>query len=146
MIRQVITSALAGILATAPCSAAELIEVNASATARTGALAGAYVRLPLGRTSEPERSLRAGFQLAFTRSSGDVRSFATRREASLLDYRLVSASSPALFVAGLPVAGRVPDRLNAEGESKGRLDKIMIGAGVALGAVAAFFLVSSTVG
>lgn len=106
-------------------------------------MAGAYVRLPLGKQPDASRVPRAGLRLAFARTIADPRTFAVRREADLIDLRLASAQPPRLYVAGQPASGLPADRVNAGGTSGGRLDKIMIGAGIALGAVAAYFLVSS---
>lgn len=139
MIRNVIACGLSAALAVAPAAAAELYDAGPTGASRSGALAGAYLRLPLGAVPI-ERSPRAGLRLAFARTVGEQRSHAIRREADIFDLRLI-ATRPAFYVAGRPVTGA--DRLNAEGASGGRLDKIMIGAGIALGAVAAFFVVSS---
>jgi hypothetical protein len=143
MINHVIALAAATALAVSPCAAAELLNDASTGTQRSAAVAGAYFRLSLGGPAGAERAPTAGLRLAMSHDSRSPRAFTVSRQANLLDLRLTNADGPALLVAGRPVSGAQADRLNAAGESKGRLDKIMIGAGIALGAVAAFFLVSS---
>jgi hypothetical protein len=145
MTGHVIAFTSAALLLASPAGAAELLDTGAAGAARNGAVAGAYIRLALDGPSGAGRTAKAGLRLALTRTTGDPRAYATVREAKVLDLRLSNAR-PAFYVIGQPVAGAAGDRLNAAGESKGRLDKIMIGAGIALGVVAGFFLVSSVTG
>jgi hypothetical protein len=146
MMSKLIGALLSGLLAASPGAGAELFDFAPIAPARNGAVAGAYVSLALDRPAGTRAQPRAGLRLAMTRDVRDVRRFATRAEANLFDLRLAGPERASLFVAGRPVSGPESDRLNAGGESKGRLDKIMIGAGIALGAVAGFFLVSAVTG
>lgn len=139
MIRHIFASVAA--LAAVPAIAAELHVSEPAGVSRNGALAGAYVRIPLGASATADRAPRAGLRLALARTVHEPHSFSANREANLLDVRLTAAKPVAFYVAGRSIEHS--DRLNAESGSGGRLDKIMIGAGIALGAVAAFFLVSS---
>ncbi|HEX8443425.1 MAG TPA: hypothetical protein VF631_07240 [Allosphingosinicella sp.] len=141
-----IAFAVAGALAASPCTAAELLDDTPRQAARSAAVAGAYFRLALDRPAGSERAPKAGLRLAMTHDVRSPRAFSTSRRADVLELRLSGAARGGLYVAGRPVSGPEAERLNAAGESKGRLDKIMIGAGIALGAVAAFFLVSSVAG
>jgi hypothetical protein len=144
MIRTVLAFAIAGALGATPGLAAELPDEGFRPTARSGAVVGAYYKLPLDAPRDAERAPRTGLRLAMTHDARSPRAFTTRIEANLLDLRLAGADPGALYVAGRPITGREAERLNAAGGGEGgRLDKIMIGAGVALGLVAGFFLVSS---
>ncbi len=146
MIRSSIALAVIAALAASPCAAAELFDDAPAGAARSGAVAGAYFRLSLDGPAGAERAPRAGLRLAMTHDVRSPRAFTVSRQANLLDLRLAQSEGAALYLGGRPISGAAAERLNAGGESKGRLDKIMIGAGIALGAVAAFFLVSSVAG
>jgi hypothetical protein len=143
MIKHGIALVAATALSASPGGAAELLNDAPTGTPRSAAVAGAYFRLSLGGPAGPERAPAAGLRLAISHDIGSPHAFAVSRQANLLDLRFREAGGTALFVAGRPISGAQADRINAAGESKGRLDKIMIGTGIALGAVAAFFLVSS---
>jgi hypothetical protein len=143
MTRSLIACAVAATLTASPCRAAELPDEGFRGAPRSGALAGLYFRLPLDAPAEAERAPRAGLHLAMSRDLRSARSFSSHTEAGLVDLRFTPSGPAALYIAGQPTSGREAERLKAAGASKGRLDKIMIGAGVALGLVAGFFLVSS---
>ncbi len=143
MMRGLIALAAAGALTATPCLAAELPDEGFRPATRSGAVAGLYLKLPLGAPRSAERAPRTGLRLAMTHDVRSVRSFAQHREANLLDLRFASAGS-SFFLAGQPVAGPEADRLNAAGGSGGgRLDKIMIGAGIALAVTAGAVFVLS---
>jgi hypothetical protein len=145
MIRIGIAAFMAGALAASPCAAAELFDDTASGPPRTGAVAGAYFKLALDGPRHTVPSARSGLRLAMTREVRGPRSFSGSTQANLLDLRL-SNGGTGLFVAGRPIKQGDSGRLGVSGESKGRLDKITIGAGIVLAAVAGFFLVSSVAG
>ncbi len=138
-----IAFAVAGALSASPCLAAELPDEGFRAASRSGAVAGAYFKLPLDAPRSAERAPRTGLRLALTHDARSVRSFSVHREANLLDLRF-AGSGGSFYLAGVPVAGPEAVRRNAAGGSGGgRLDKIMIGAGIALAAVAGAVLVLS---
>jgi hypothetical protein len=146
MVNAWVAVTLAGALAATPCTAAELVDDAPRGASRSAAVAGAYFRVALDRPAGAESAPTAGLRLAMTHDLRSPRAFTISRQANLLDLRLTGVDRATFYVAGRPVSGPEAERLNAAGESKGRLDKIMIGAGIALGAVAAFFLVSSVGG
>jgi hypothetical protein len=135
--------AVAGALCTTPCLAAELPDEGFRTERRSAAVAGAYFKLPLDAPRYAERAPRTGLRLAMTHDQRSIRGFSVRREANLLDLRFAQAGS-SFYLAGRPVAGPEAERLNAAGGSGGgRLDKVMIGAGIALAAVAGVVIVLS---
>ncbi len=139
-----IAFAVAGVLCASPCLAAELPDDGFRAVSRTGAVAGAYFKLPLDAPRSTERAPRTGLRLAVTHDGRDTRRFSVHREANLLDMRFAGQGGRNLYLAGRPIAGPEAERLNAAGGGGGgRLDKIMIGAGIALAAVAGVVLVVS---
>jgi hypothetical protein len=144
MIKATIGFAVAGALATTPCLAAELPDEAFRIAPRTGAVAGAYFKLPLDAPRSAERGMRAGLRLAMTQEVRDPRRFSVSRQANLLDLSVAGAGRADLHLAGRPIAGPQAERLNAAGGSGGgRLDKVMIGLGIALAAVAGVVIATS---
>jgi hypothetical protein len=142
--KPLIAFAVAGTLCASPCLAAELPDEGFRAERRVGAVAGAYVAVPLNAPSTAERAPRSGLRLAMSHHAGSTRSFSFRREANLLDLRLVGAERT-VYLSGRPITGPAAERLKAAGGGGGggRLDKIMIGAGIALAAVAGVVIATS---
>jgi hypothetical protein len=141
--KPLIAFAVAGTLCASPCLAAELPDEGFRAERRVGAVAGAYLKVPLNAPATAEREPRSGLRLAMSHHTGSPRTFAFRREANLLDLRLAGANR-ALYLSGRPVTGAAAERLNAAGGGGGgRLDKIMIGVGIALAAVAGVVVATS---
>lgn len=129
--------------ASSPCLAADLDGFAETGARRSGAAVGAYFKVPLDAPAAADRAARAGLRLAVRH---DYRSAAapTARliEAEGVDLRLTGSGKPALYLAGRAVAG--PDaKLEASEGGGGRLDTIMLGGAVLLGAVAGFLVFQS---
>ena len=128
----------AALMTATPCLAADLSFAADQGARRSGAVMGAYFRVPLGA----DKGARAGLRLAMTH---DYRTPATpdgrRVEADGLDLRLTDPQ-PTLYLAGRAVTGEQA-KLEAGAGGGGRLDKVMIGAGIALAAVAGFVIATS---
>lgn len=135
-----LTAALA--MLPAPCLAADLSLSGDEGARRSGAVVGAYFKVPLQARPGAGAQARAGLRLAMvhdyrTSSAPEAR----RLEAEAIDLRL-TGRQPTLYLAGRAVAGEQA-KLEAAGGGGGRLDKVMIGAAVALAAVAGFVVATS---
>lgn len=126
-------------LAATPCLAADLPAFSEKGERRSGAVAGAYIKVPLSPGRNMKRGPQAGLRLAMTH---DYRTAsapqAQRVEANALDLRLVGQKQPTLFVAGKAVTGQEA-RKHQLGSTAG-----MIGIGVVVGLVVAagvFYLI-----
>ena len=121
----------AAMTAATPCLAADLSFAGDPAARRSGAVMGAYLKVPLGAEAAP----RAGLRLAMTHDYRTASAHETRRfEADGIDLRL-TGRQPTLYLAGRAVTGEQA-KLEAGEGGGGRLDKIMIGAAIGLAAVA----------
>jgi hypothetical protein len=134
-----VTAALAAIAV--PCRAAELNEPGDPGARRSGAVVGAYFKLPLDGPVAA-RAPWAGLRLAMTH---DYRTPAAPTARLIrvdgVDLRFAGRRA-ALYLGGRPAAAGEA-KLGAGAGGGGRLDKVMLGAGVALAAVAGFVVVSS---
>ncbi len=125
-----------------PARAADLNAFADGGARRSGAVVGGYFRVPLQAARAEDRRLRAGLRLAMTHDYRTPTSPNARFiQAESIDLRL-TGPEPTLYLAGRAVTGGQA-KLEASEGGGGRLDKIMIGAGVALAAVAGFFVVTS---
>jgi hypothetical protein len=118
MLKQFAAAAAALSIAASPCQAAELIDHKDPGVRRSGAALGAYVRLPLGTRSGGERGPAAGLRLTAVhdyRNAGAPRAMLV--ESDTVDLRLLGARKPALFLAGVPVAGEERRKHNLTGVS-----------------------------
>jgi hypothetical protein len=141
MLTRLIAAAAALSLVASPAMAAELHEESASGARRSGALAGAYVRLALDGPKRAERPV-AGLRLAAVHDYRDALAPRARLfQADTLDLRL-TGPAPALYLSGRPITGRAAAKLEASGGGGGRLDTVLLaGAGLlALGAGIALVL------
>lgn len=142
MLARSIAAAAALTSMSAPCAAADLNALGDTGARRSGAVAGAYLRLPLGARAAAESVARAGFRLALTHDYRTPAAPTARLiEANGIDLRL-SGRQPALYIAGRAMTGEQA-KLRAGSGGGGRLDTVMLGAGLALAAVAGFVVVSS---
>ena len=126
-------------LAAAPCAAADLRMFEEVGSHRSGGVARAYVRLPLGGTdggpSRPEAGLRLSAAHAYGNASGTNWRVV---EADTLDLRLNAKAQPTLFLAGQPMTGPEADeRLSAL--STGEKVAIVV-AGIAVVGVAGYYV------
>jgi hypothetical protein len=142
MLARSIAFAAALTSASAPCLAAGLEDLSNTGARRSGAVVGAYYKVPLGAPDAGERAPRAGLRLAMTHDYRTPAAPTARLiHAEGIDLRL-TGKQPALYLAGRPMTGEQA-RLEAGSGGGGRLDKVMLGAGVALAAVAGFVVFSS---
>ena len=143
MLKGITAFAVIGSLCASPGLAAGLPDDGFRAERRVGAVAGAYVQVPLSPPLSADHAPRSGLRLAMSHQSGSTRSFSFRRDANLVDFRFAEAGG-SIYLSGRPITGPAAERLNAAGGSGGnRLDKIMIGAGIALAAVAGVVIATS---
>ena len=128
--------------ASTPCLATDLGFAADQGARRSGAVMGAYFRVPLDSRVSAYEGARAGLRLAMTHDYRTPAAPEGRRfEADGLDLRL-TGKQPTLYLAGRAVTGEQA-KLEAGAGGGGRLDKVMIGAAVALAAVAGFVIVTS---
>jgi hypothetical protein len=128
--------------ASTPCLAADLDLAGSPGARRSGAVIGAYFKVPLDAPPGPERGAGARLRLAMTHDYRTPLAPEARRiEAEGLDLRL-TGKLPTLYLAGRAVTGEQA-KLEAGAGGGGRLDKVMIGAAVALAAAAGFVIVTS---
>lgn len=95
-------------MAATPCLAAELPGLHDQGERRSGAVAGAYFKVPLtgGRAATP----RAGLRLATTHDYRTAQAPGARMvEADAFDLRLAGQGKPALYLAGKRVTGDKPE-------------------------------------
>ena len=134
-----ITAAL--VTASTPCLAADLNAFSGQGTRRSSAVVGAYVNVPLGRIGT-EHAPKAGLRLAMTHDYRTPTAAEARViEADALDLRF-TGKQPTLYLGGRAVTGEQA-RLEAGEGGGGRLDKIMLGVGAALVAVAGVVVFTS---
>jgi hypothetical protein len=142
MLARSIAFAAALASASAPCLAADLEDLSNTGARRSGAVMGVYYKVPLGSSDANARAPRAGLRLAMTHDYRTPAAPTARLiQAEGIDLRL-TGKQPILYLAGRPMTGERA-RLEAGSGGGGRLDKVMLGAGVALAAVAGFVVFSS---
>jgi len=128
----------AAMAAATPCLAADASFAGDPAARRSGAVMGAYFKVPLGA----ERPARAGLRLAMSHDYRTASAHEARRfEAEGIELRL-TGQQPTLYLAGRAVTGEQA-KLEAGAGGGGRLDKVMIGAAIGLAAVAGFVIATS---
>ena len=114
ILKRFIGLAVSCALVSSPAFAADLVGAGDGGTHRSGAFAGAYVRLPfagLGQRTGPQTGLRLSMVHDFRTMSGrEARQFS----ADALDLRF-GAERPALHVAGTAVTGPEATKLKALG-------------------------------
>jgi len=118
-------------LGATPCVAAELHDNAEAGARRSGALIGAYVKLPLDGPDRRNPASVAGLRLAAVHDYRDPAAPRARViRADTLDLRL-SGPAPALYLAGRPLTGKQAERVNAAEGGGGRLDTVLlVGAGL----------------
>ena len=136
MVKKLAAGLAALSLISAPCGAAELVDFKDPGARRSGAALGAYVRLPLGARPDGPSGPAAGLRLTAVhdyRSAGAPR--ASLVESDTLDLRLIGSKKPALYLAGVPVAGDEGRRQNLNGVST-----VVVVVVIAAAAVGGFYL------
>jgi hypothetical protein len=142
MLARTIALTAALMMASTPSFAADLGFSGDGGARRSAAVMGAYFKVPLGAPRSADLPARAGLRLAMTHDYRTSSAPGARRiEADGLDLRL-TGKQPTLYLAGRAITGEQA-KLEAGAGGGGRLDKVMIGAAVALAAVAGFVIVSS---
>ena len=131
MRNRLITGLIASHLVAAPAAAADMVADPAMTSSRSGAFAGARLRVALGG-GEQQRLVRAGLVMAPTvRSQGsDRRSILRFGEGIELGVR--QGSPLGLSIAGRPVTGPEARRLSGPRAGVSTIGWIAIGTGVAL--------------
>ena len=130
MVRRFTAAAAALSLASTPCVAAELPDARDPGARRSGATVGGYVRLPLGGRQGPGVPA-AGLRLTAVhdyRTAGAGRALVA--ESDTLDLRLFGTRKPALYLAGVPVAGGASRRHNLSGVNTAVTVVILVAAAV----------------
>ena len=114
ILKRFIGLAVSCALVSSPAFAADLVEAGDGGTHRSGAFAGAYVRLPFAGPRDktgPHTGLRLSMVHDFRTTSGrEVRQVS----ADALDLRF-DARQPALHIAGTAVTGPEATKLKALG-------------------------------
>ena len=125
-----------------PCLAADLGDAsNESGARHSGAVVGAYFRMPLDPPTASRAAPRAGLRLAMTHDYRTPSAPGARFiEADGIDLRFTGAEAT-LYLAGRPMTGKLA-RLEASGGG-GRVDTIMIAGGIALAVVAGVVVATS---
>lgn len=143
MLARTIALIAASLTAATPCLAADLGFAGDPAMRRSGAVMGAYFKVPLGAQPSAQRGVRAGLRLAMTHDYRTASARDARRvEGDGIDLRF-TGREPTLYLAGRAVTGEQA-RLQAGAGGGGRLDKVMVGAAIGL-AVAAGVVVALSV-
>jgi hypothetical protein len=110
MIDKLLAFSAAAVMAATPCLSAELPGNQDAGARRSGAVAGAYLKVPLDgpRAEKP----RAGLRLSMVHDYRSANAQTARViEADTFDLRL-TGRKPALFIAGQPVGGKDSKRSN----------------------------------
>ena len=135
MIRHWLALSAAAATAVSPCLAAELPDDRSDGVRRSGAVAGAYFRVPLdGRGAmRPQAGLRLSMTHDYrTAGAGDARVV----ETDSFDLRLAGDREATLYVAGRPVTGEEADR-----RGFGPINTAVTVAILVAAAVGAYFIV-----
>ncbi|HEY0113480.1 MAG TPA: hypothetical protein VGB59_10065 [Allosphingosinicella sp.] len=109
---QKLTAALAATtLVASPVMAAELPNFDQSGARRSGAVAGAYFKVPLGgpRAKKPAAGLRLSMVHDYRHAGAQT---ARVVQADSFDLRLVGAGKPTFYIAGQPVTGEQAKKRN----------------------------------
>lgn len=135
MLARTIALIAVSMTAATPCLAADLGFAGEPGMRQSGAVMGAYFKVPLGAAPPADRGARAGLRLAMAHEYRTASAHDSRRvEADGIDLRL-TGRQPTLYLAGRAVTGEQA-RLEAGSGGGGRLDKVMIGAAIGLAAAA----------
>lgn len=136
MRNKIVASVVMGALLAGEAAAADLyIEQQGAGARRSAAVAGAYVRVPLGASRQVAQAPRAGLRLAMRHDYREALNPTGRVvEADAFDLRLVGEAKPSLFVAGHKVTGEGPRSHLLSGITTPIL--ILIGAGLVVGGIA----------
>ena len=106
MLKQTMALAAAMTMAASPCMAAELPAFEDHGARRSGAVAAAYYKVPLGGGSARARAPKAGLKLSMVHDYRNASAQTARVvEGETFDLRLVGDKKPTFYVAGKPVTG-----------------------------------------
>jgi hypothetical protein len=130
MLKKSLGAAAAAMLAAGPCLAAELPQFRDSGVRQSGAVAGAYFKVPLGgaKSGKAAAGLRMTMVHDYRSASG---ASAQLVQSDSFDLRLVGEKKPTLFVAGQAVTGEEAKKRNLTGA--GTVVTIVIIAAAAVG-------------
>ena len=105
MLKKTLVFAAATTMAATPCLSAELPRLQDEGARRSGAVAGAYFKVPLGggaRSKKPAAGVRLSVVHDY-RNAGAQNARVVRSDS--FDLRLVGAKKPTLYIAGQAVTG-----------------------------------------
>ena len=143
MLPRTILLTVALMTAATPARAADLGLVGEPGMRQSGAVMGAYLKVPLGSPRHAAHSPRAGLRLTMVH---DYRTASAHRTARFEGEGIelwLSDRHPTLYLAGRAMTGEKA-KLEASGGGGGRLDKVLIGAAIGV-AVAAGVVVALSV-
>jgi hypothetical protein len=115
MLKKMLAAAAATMLAAGPCLAAELPGFQDSGARRSGAVAGAYFKVPLGggaRSGKPAAGLRMSMVHDYRSASAQN---ARIVQTDGFDLRLIGDRQATLYVAGKPVNGKEAEKMKLTG-------------------------------
>lgn len=105
MLKKIIAFAAATTMVATPCLSAELPRLQDEGARRSGAVAGAYFKVPLGggtRAKKPAAGVRLSVVHDY-RTAGAQNARVVQSDS--FDLRLVGSKKPTLFIAGQAVTG-----------------------------------------
>jgi hypothetical protein len=106
MFRKTMAAAAAAAMVASPVAAAELRDHEGSGARRSGAVAAAYFRVPLGGGSARAKAPKAGLKLSMRHDYRNASAQTARvYDADSFDLRLLGDRKPTLYVAGQAMTG-----------------------------------------
>lgn len=136
MLARTMAAAAAAMMMAAPCAAAELHDARDAGARRSGAVAAAYFKVPLGggaRVRAPHGGLRLGMVHDYRTAGAQT---ARVVQADGFDLRLVGEKKPTFYLAGQKLDGEQARRQNF-----GPAGTVVTLAIVVAAAVGAFYIV-----